>query len=65
MQQTDTDTSENHRGKLVAGLERKLEELRRELRQRDDRIAELRFQVGKLETLLHGLFDRRAAGTKP
>jgi len=57
------DTIESHRGKLIAGLERKLEQLQKDLRARDARIAELQFQIARLETRTYELFDR-TAGTQ-
>jgi hypothetical protein len=57
------DREDRRRGRLVAELERKLEQLQKEVRARDARIAELMFQVARLETRMFELFDR-AAGAR-
>ena len=64
MQQTDTSI-EDRRGRLIAELERKLEQLQKDVRARDARIAELQFQVARLETRMFELFDKQhSAGTR-
>ena len=63
MEQTDTSI-EGRRGRLIAELERKLEQLQKDLRARDARLAELTFTVGRLQTMLFELDNKnRAAGT--
>ena len=67
VQQTDTveDTTESRRGRLIAELERKIEQLKKEARARDARLAELTFTVGRLQTMLFELDNKsRAAGTQ-
>ena len=65
MQQTDTSI-EDRRGRLIAELERKLEQLQKDVRARDARIAELQFQVARLETRMFELFDKQhSAGARP
>jgi hypothetical protein len=48
------------RGHLIAGLERKLEQLKKDAIARDRQIAELRFQVGRLQTALFEALDNNA-----
>jgi hypothetical protein len=52
VQQTDTTTDDHRSGRLVAQLEKKLELLQKDLRARDQQIADLKFQVGRLETMI-------------
>jgi hypothetical protein len=62
VQQTDT-IIEDRRGRLIAELERKFEQAKKDAA-RDARIAELMFQVGRLQTLLFEALDNnRSAGT--
>jgi hypothetical protein len=53
VQQTDTSIDDHRSGRLVAQLEKKLEQLQKDLRARDQQIADLRFQVGRLETMIY------------
>jgi hypothetical protein len=67
VQQADTvieDREDRRRGRLVAELERKLEQAKKDVRARDEKIAELTFAVGRLETLLHSMFEKSPAGTR-
>ena len=64
VQQTDTSI-EGRRGQLIAALERKLEQLQKDLRARDREIAEPKFQIARLETRMFELFDKQhSAGTR-
>jgi hypothetical protein len=64
VQQTDTSI-EDRRGRLIAELEYKIEQLKKEARARDARLAELTFTVGRLQTMLFDLDNKnRAVGTQ-
>ena len=65
VQQTDT-IIEDRRGRLIAELERKFEQAKKNIAARDARIAELMFQVGRLQTLLFEALDNnRSTGRVP
>jgi hypothetical protein len=60
VQETDTSIDDHRSGRLVAQLEKKLEQLQKDVRARDQRIAELQFQIARLETRMYELFERAA-----
>jgi hypothetical protein len=64
VQQTDT-TIEDQRGRLIAQLEHKVEQAKKDIAARDTCIAQLRFQVGRLETLLVDALGNNARRTRP
>jgi hypothetical protein len=64
VQQTDT-TIEDQRGRLIAEFERKFEQAKKDIAARDQRIAELMFQVGRLQTLLFEALDNNARRALP
>jgi TolA-binding protein len=64
VQQTDTSI-EDRRGRLIAELERKLEQLKKDVVARDGRIAELQFQLERTRTLLFEALDNNARRALP
>jgi polyhydroxyalkanoate synthesis regulator phasin len=60
-----TDTIEDQRGRLIAQLEQKVEQAKKDIAERDARIAQLRFQVGRLETLLVDALGNNARRARP
>ena len=64
VQQTDTGI-EDRRGRLIAELERKLEQLKKDVVARDGRIAELQFHLERTRTLLFEALDNNARRALP